>query len=64
MTVPAIVVTLPVEGTATARLRCRSVADENRIAVDLCGRDVLVDVLEAIAELCERLALDDDEAAS
>jgi hypothetical protein len=56
VTVPAIVVTLPVEGTATARLRCASVEDQRRIAADLCGRDVLSDVLDALVRLCDDLA--------
>jgi hypothetical protein len=64
VSVPAIVVVVPVEGTATARLCCSSAEEETRIARDLCERDVLFDVLGAIADLCDKLAVDSDEGAS
>src|SRR5439155_6229318 len=56
VSVPAVVITLPVEGTATAHLRCASLEDECRIALDLEQRDVLLEVISALVRLYDALA--------
>ena len=61
--IPRIVIRVPVEGPATARLHCLTAEDELRAALDLDQRDVLMDVGEALVRLCDALALGEEEAS-
>jgi len=60
--VPVIVVVVPVEGKAVARLSCASFEDEQRLALDLWQRSVLIEVAAALERL--RVVLADESRAS
>jgi hypothetical protein len=54
--VPVIVIVLPVEGHAVARLDSASYEDERRLALDLWERAVLIEVAAALERLRAALA--------
>lgn len=58
--VPVIVVVVPVEGAAVVRLFCASFEDEQRLALDLWQRSVLIEVAAALERL--RVVLADEGA--
>jgi hypothetical protein len=60
--VPVIVVVVPVEGAAVARLFCASFEDEQRLALDLWQRSVLIEVAAALERL--RVVLADEGRAA
>jgi hypothetical protein len=58
MSVPAIVIRVPVESRAFAYLDCDGIEEEDRIAVDVATRDLTCDVLRALLVLFEALTAD------
>lgn len=67
--VPALVIQIPVEGRVRAFIVCGTWEEELRLGHDLLGRDVLVELGIAVADLFDLLAdraedvLGDEEAA-
>jgi hypothetical protein len=51
VTVPALVVEVPVEGRAFAWLDCRGESDEERLVFELALRDIVGDLLDAVRRL-------------
>jgi hypothetical protein len=52
---PYILLVLPIEGQAHAILVCSSYEDEERLAVDLAGREPLRELADALRELADVL---------
>jgi hypothetical protein len=57
--VPTTFIELPVEGKAVAFLLCTA-EEEPRVVCDLTNRDVIGDVIDALAQLFDALACDDE----
>jgi hypothetical protein len=53
--VPKIVITIPVEGKAVAYIHATSLEEARRLGHELQARDLTVEVLEALLELCEQM---------
>ena len=63
MSVPAVLVVVPLESPARVYLVCWSFEDEQRLAIDISQRDVVEEVRRALRAACEALAGDGEEAA-
>jgi hypothetical protein len=62
--VPRIVVVLPIEGRAYARLVCSTYEEERRLAGDLAHRHLPDEVIDALLRLLVQLDRLDEEAAA
>jgi hypothetical protein len=51
MSVPTLVVEVPVEGRAVAWLDCRGESDEERLVLELAQRDIVGDLIDAVERL-------------
>jgi hypothetical protein len=58
--VPVIVVVVPVEGPAEARIVSSTYEEELRVALDVWNRDTILEVAAAIGRLCA--AIEEREA--
>ena len=56
MSVPRLVIELPIEGRASARVVCSTFEEELRLGGDLLGRDVLGELIDTLAVLYDVLA--------
>jgi hypothetical protein len=61
--VPAVVVSVPVEGPATARVVAQTYEEERRVAAELDSRNLARDVTEALAALRSALAARQERGA-
>jgi hypothetical protein len=55
MSVPRLVVALPLEGRARAHVDCETYEDERRLALDLARRDLLDEIIDALLALLAAL---------
>ena len=53
--VPVIVVILPVEGTATARIECATYEEELRVGLEVFDRETILQVATALGRLRQTL---------
>ena len=60
--VPVIVVILPVEGTATARIECATYEEELRVGLEVFDRETILQVAAALGRLRQTL-IEREEAA-
>ena len=61
MSAPCVVLVLPVEGGASARVVCETFEEELRVAAELRARDVLADLADVLALLLEQCSTSDGE---
>jgi hypothetical protein len=52
---PYVLLVLPIEGRAHAILVCNSFEEEERLAVDLAGRELLRELADALRALADAL---------
>jgi hypothetical protein len=60
VSVPVIIVVLPLEGEAVARLSCSTYEEELRLALDVFDRETILEVCAALGRL--RAAMEEREA--
>jgi hypothetical protein len=54
-TVPTIIVVLPVEGVATARILCSSYEEELRVGLEVFDRETILQIAAALGRLRQAL---------